>query len=112
MDVVELGPHQAAKNAAPPVRRVRADDRHARGRHDRPGDRQLEGERAAAPDDAPVLPDGVHALDREVLREPLHALLGRVEPEVLADREDRLPELLEIPRLPDSECHPIFSKGA
>ena len=67
-------------------------------RHDAAGNGQLERECAGAADDDAVLAARVHALDREVPREALHALLGRLHPEVLADREDRLAELLEVAR--------------
>ena len=94
--VVELRAHHRAQNATPPVRGERPDDGHARGRHDRAGHRQLEGERAGAADDRAVLQRRVHALDREVLRETLHALLGRLHAEVLPDREDGVRELGEV----------------
>ena len=112
VDVVELGAHQGAQDSTAPVRRVGPDDRDARGRDDAARNREPEREGAGAADDAAVLPGGVHALDREVLREALHPLLGRIEPEVLPDREDRLPELLEVGAGRDPERHAIFSNGA
>jgi hypothetical protein len=95
------------------VRREGADDGDPGGRHHGARDGQLEREGTRAADRDPVLPARVHALDREVLREALHALLGRVEPEVLADGEDRLAELLEVRAGRDGEAHEsIFSRGA
>ena len=105
MNVVELRPHHRAQDAAPAMGRERADDGHAGGRDDGAGDGQLERERARAADDRAVLAGGVHALDGQVLREALHALLGRLHAEVLADREDRLPELLDVLARLDAKAH-------
>jgi hypothetical protein len=107
-EVVELRTHHRTEDTASAMRRERADDRDAAGRDDRTRDGELERERAGAADDDPVLARGVHALDREVSREALHALLGRLHAEVLADREDRLAELVEVAAGPHLEAHGIF----
>jgi hypothetical protein len=105
MHVVELSAHHRAQHATAAMRREGAHDRHPGGRNDRPWNGQLERKGARAADDHAVLARRVHALDRQVLREALHALLGRLHAEVLPDREDCLAELLEVRAGRDGERH-------
>src|SRR5207253_1975383 len=58
--------------------------------------RDVEGEGRGPADDGTVRPRGVHTLERDLVEEALHALLGGSHPEVLADRENRGCELVEI----------------
>src|SRR5262249_12895320 len=75
-------------------------------------DRRLERECAGSPDDPPVFPGRVDALQRQVLREALDALRIRLEREVLADCEDRLAELVQVGARRDLETHSLLSSGA
>jgi hypothetical protein len=105
VEVVELGAHERAQDAAAPVGRVRADDGDAGGAHGPAGHGQLDREGACAADDAAVRARCVHALEREVPREALHALPRRLHPEVLADGEHRLRELVEVGGRADAKAH-------
>ena len=97
VDVVELGAHQRAEQAAAAVRRQDADDGHARGADGSPArDGELERERAAARDDEPVLARDVHPLGRQDAREPLAHALVRAAAEVAEDRSERGRELARI----------------
>ena len=58
---------------------------------------QLERERPRPADDPVAVERGVHPLQRQVAREPLRRLLVRgPASEVVADRADRAPELVQV----------------
>src|SRR4051812_4404120 len=103
--VVELSPHERAQDAAPAVCRIHAHDAHARGRDVSAGDAEVELECTRAADDGAVRPRGVHPLGSDLVEEALHALLRRRHAEVLADREHRRGELVQIGDGADVEGH-------
>ena len=96
MDVAQLRVHHRAQHAAPAMRRVDADDRHAAAREHRAGYRELERKRAGAADDLAVLERRVHALEREHLLEALDPLLRELGVEVLADPVEGAAVLVRI----------------
>ena len=111
MDVVELSAHQAAEDAATPMRRQHADHRDAGGADESPGDADLERKRSAAADDRAVVERGVHAVGRQERLEAVDELLGRSTPEVVADRRRGDRKLLRPDRA-DLDAQAIRSSGA
>jgi hypothetical protein len=88
------------------VGRQDADDGDAAAAHAAAGHGQLEREGARAAHDPVSVEGGVHPLERQVRGEPLCLLLvGRPAAEVVADRADGAPELVEIARRADVERH-------
>jgi hypothetical protein len=87
------------------VRRVHADDGRPGAADTSARHRHLEWKPAGAADDRPILTRSEHALERKHTREPLSVLGVRFLPEVLADREDGLLELLEILDCFDVQAH-------
>src|SRR5205814_5967757 len=111
--VLELDAHHRAQRAAPPMRRVDADDAHAGRRDDRARDGHLERKDAGAPDDLRAVARRVHPLERHVSQEALEPLVRRLRAEVLRDREERVAELVEVSAPPDVEIHQAMrSSGA
>ena len=88
--LVELDAHHRREDALADVRRIDADDGHARTRHGAAGHGDLVVECARAADHLPALEGGVHAPVGERPAEPLEFLVGGVPRPVLADRADRV----------------------
>src|ERR1700712_156181 len=99
------------------MRRIHADDRHARARQRAAGYGEVEREGAATADDLAVFECRVHPSDVEHLRETLEPLFVRCRTEVLPDPEDRVAVLLKPVAGAHLESHaasltqPIFSSG-
>src|SRR2546426_4576241 len=105
MCVAQLRLHEGSKDAATAVRRVDADEAEACSWKVAARDGEVEGERAGTAHDRAVRPGTVHPLERDLVGEAPHALLGRDHSEVLAERKDGRGEFVEVPNRSHLERH-------
>jgi len=108
--VVELRAHELCEDSLSTVRRKNADDGHARGRDDPPGDGELKLEGARPADDGAVLGCDVHTLGLEDAREAFRVRRRRLLAEVVHDRREPAEQVLT--RCPPHLHGYTFSSGA
>ena len=105
-DVLQLGTHHRREDSAATMGGQHPDDGDAAAANRSARGSQLERERARAAHDQVAVERRVHPLERQVRGESLRCLLVRRPPsEVVADRADGAPELLQVPRRPHLPRH-------